>query len=98
LRGIGRALPSHLLAHDKQFGFSLNKLPEAEQASAPILLNGRRLIGKELALQWSALDQVLQSMNGDDRTNYRQQPWLSAKLALQSGEVLEADAVVLTAP
>ena len=70
MRGVDRAQRSHLLAHDKQFGFSLNELPEAEEASAPIFLKGRRLIGKEVALQWSALDQVLQSMNGDDCQRY----------------------------
>jgi hypothetical protein len=86
------------LAYAKQFGLSRNELPEGDEADSPILLNGRRIIGKEVALLWNALDQVLQSMNGDVRTINRQQPWLSAKLTLQSGAVLEADAVVLKAP
>ena len=57
------------------------------------MINGRRLVGKEVAQLWKVLDQVLQSMNGDARTINRQQPWLSAKLTLQSGAVLEADSV-----
>jgi len=55
------------LAYAKQFGLSLHELPEVEEAKSPILLNGRRLIDKEVAQLWSALDQVLQSRNGDDR-------------------------------
>jgi len=80
------------LDYAKQFGLSLSELPEGEEADSPILINGRRLVGK-LALQWKFLDQVLQSMNGEARTINRQQPWLSAKLTLQSGAVLEADSV-----
>jgi len=92
--------PNHptWLAYAKQFGLSLSELPESDEADSPILLNGRRLISKEVVQLWSALEQVLQSMSGDDRTINRQQPRLSAKLTLQSGAVLEADAVVLTAP
>jgi monoamine oxidase len=81
------------LAYAKQFGLSLNELPEGEKADSPILLNGRRSIGKEVALLWKFLDQMLESMNGDARTINRQQPWLSAKLTLQSGAVLDADSV-----
>ena len=33
------------LAHAKQFGLSLNELPEGEEAASPILINGRRLVG-----------------------------------------------------
>ena len=81
------------LAYAKQFGLSLSELPEGEEADSPILINGRRLVGKEVAQLWKVLDQVLQSMNGDARTINRQQPWLSAKLTLQSGAVLDADSV-----
>jgi monoamine oxidase len=81
------------LAYAKQFGLSLNELPEGEKTDSPILLNGRRSIGKEVALLWKFLDQMLESMNGDARTINRQQPWLSAKLTLQSGAVLDADSV-----
>jgi monoamine oxidase len=86
------------LDYAKRFGFSLSELPESDEADSPILIDGRRLVGKEVAQIWSVLDQVLQSMNNDARTINRQQPWLSAKLMLQSGAVLEADTVVLTAP
>jgi monoamine oxidase len=34
------------LAHAKQFGLSLNELPEGEEADSVILINGRRLVGK----------------------------------------------------
>jgi hypothetical protein len=88
---IGLNYPTWL-AHAKQFGHSLSELPEGEEADSPILINGRRLVGK-LALQWKFLDQVLQRMNGEARKINCQQPWLSAKLTLQSGAVLEADAV-----
>jgi monoamine oxidase len=37
------------LAHAKQFGLSLSELPEGEEADSPILINGRRLVGKEVA-------------------------------------------------
>ena len=81
------------LAYAKQFGLSLSELPEGEEAESTIMLNGRRLVGKEVAQLWKVLDQVLQSMNGDARTINRQQPWLRAKLTLQSGAVLETDSV-----
>ena len=79
------------LAHAKQFGLNLSELPEGDEADSPILLNGRQPVGKEVAQLWKFLDQVLQSMNGDARTINCQQPWLSAKLTLQSGVVLESD-------
>jgi len=82
-----------LLDHAKQFGLSLNEMPEDEEANSFILINGRRSIGKVVALLWKFLDQMLESMNGDARTINRQQPWLSAKLTLQSGAVLDADSV-----
>jgi monoamine oxidase len=81
------------LAYAKQFGLSRNELPEGDEADSPISLNGRRSIGKEVALLWKFLVQMLESMNGDARTINRQQPWLSAKLTLQSGAVLDADSV-----
>ena len=81
------------LAYAKQFGLSLNEMPEDEEADSPILLEGRRLVGKEVAQLWKVRDQVLQSMNGDARTINCQQPWLSAKLTLQSGAVLKLDSV-----
>jgi hypothetical protein len=66
---IGPKRPTWLVyAH--QFGLSLNELPECDEAESPILLNGRRLVGNEVARLWSALDQVLQSMNGDDRQRH----------------------------
>lgn len=65
------------LAYAKHFGLTLNELPESEEAHSPILLNGRRILGEEVAKLWSALDTVLQSMNGDARTIIRQEPWLS---------------------
>jgi monoamine oxidase len=34
------------LAHAKQFGLSLNELPEGEEADSVILINGRRLVDK----------------------------------------------------
>ena len=76
------------LAYAKQFGLSLNELPEGEEAESPILLNGRRHIGKEVAQLWTSLDQVLQSMNGDARTINRQQPWLSANAKQLDGQSL----------
>lgn len=82
-----------LLDHAKQFSLSLSELPEDEEADSVILINGRRLVGKEIALLWKCLDQVQQSMNGDARRINRHQPWLRAKLTLQSGAVLEADSV-----
>jgi hypothetical protein len=82
-----------LLDHAKQFGLSLSELPEDEEAGSFILINGRRLVGKEVALMWNFLDQVLQSMNDDARRINCQQPWLSAKLTLQSGAVLEPDSI-----
>ena len=81
------------LAHAKQFGLSLSELPEGEEADSVILINGRRVVGKEMAQLWKVIDQVLQSMNGEARKINCQQPWLSAKLTLQSGAVLEADSV-----
>ena len=66
------------LAYAKQFGLNLNELPEIDEADSPILINGRRLIGKEVAQLWTFLDQVLQSMNSDARMINRQRPWLSA--------------------
>ena len=86
------------LDYAKRFGFSLSELPESDEADSPILINSRRLVGKEVAKLWKVIDQVLQSMNGEARKINCQQPWLSAKLTLQSGAVLEADTVVLTAP
>jgi monoamine oxidase len=65
------------LTYAKQFGLTLNELPESDEAHSPILLKGRRLLGKDVAQLWTALDLVLQSMNGDARTINRQQPWLS---------------------
>jgi monoamine oxidase len=50
------------LAYAKHFGLTLNELPESEEAHSPILLNGRRILGEEVAKLWSALDTVLQSM------------------------------------
>jgi monoamine oxidase len=76
------------LAYAKQFGLSLNELPEGEEEESPILLNGRRLIDKEVAQLWTSLDQVLQSMNGDARTINRQQPWLSANAKQLDGQSL----------
>jgi len=67
--------------------------PKATRPIRQFLLNGRQLVGKEVAQLWKFLDQVLQSMNGEARTINCQQPWLSAKLILQSGVVLEADSV-----
>lgn len=65
------------LAYAKEFDLTLNELPESDEANSPILLNGRRLLGEEVAQLWSGLDKVLQSMNGDARGINRQQPWLS---------------------
>lgn len=64
--------PNHptWLAYAKQFGISRNELPEGDEADSPILLNGRRLIGKEVALLWRAIDEVMQSINGDDRQRH----------------------------
>jgi monoamine oxidase len=89
---IGRNHPPWL-AYAKQFGLSLNEMPEAEEADWVILINGRQLVGKEVARLWKFLDQVLQSMNGDVRRINCQQPRLSAKLTLQSGAVLESDSI-----
>ncbi len=63
---IGLNLPTWL-AYAKQFGFSLNELPKSDEADSPILIDGGHIFCKEVAKLWSALDQVLQSMNGDDR-------------------------------
>lgn len=82
-----------MLDHAKQFGLSLNEMPEDEEADSPILINGRRLVGKEVALLWNFLDHVLQSMNDDASRINRHQPWLRAKLTLQSGAVLKLDSV-----
>jgi len=82
-----------LLDHAKQFGLSLNEMPDDEEANSFILINGRRLVGKEVAQLWKVLDQVLQSMNGEARRINRHQPWLRAKLTLQSGAVLKLDSV-----
>jgi monoamine oxidase len=62
------------LAYAKQFGLSLSEMPEGEEADSPILINCRRLVGKEVVLLWTYLDQVLQSMNGDARRINCQQP------------------------
>ena len=70
---IGLNHPTRL-AYAKQFGLRLNELPKSDEADSPILLNGRRLIGKEVAMLWTFLDQVLQSMNGDARRINCQQP------------------------
>jgi monoamine oxidase len=79
------------LAYAKQFGLSLNELPESDEAQSPILLNGRRLHGPEVKTLWGALDTVLQSMNADARTINRQQPWLSADAAaLDAQSLLQA--------
>lgn len=76
------------LAHAKQFGLSLNELPEGEEADSVILINGRRLVGKEVAQLWKVLDQVLQNMNGEARTINCQQPWLSANAKQLDGQSL----------
>ena len=76
------------LAHAKQFGLSLNELPEGEEADSVILINGRRLVGKEMALLWKVIDQVLQNMNGEARTINCQQPWLSANAKQLDGQSL----------
>jgi len=76
------------LAHAKQFGLSLNELPEGEEADSVILINGRRLVGKEMALLWKVIDQVLQNMNGEARTINCQQPWLSANAKQLDGQPL----------
>jgi monoamine oxidase len=89
---IGLNHPSWV-AHAKQFGRSLNELPEGDEAASPILINDRRLVGKKMAQLWNLFDQVLQSMNGEARRINRQQLWLRAKLTLQSGVVLDADSV-----
>ncbi|MEB3333512.1 MAG: FAD-dependent oxidoreductase [Cyanobacteriota bacterium] len=79
------------LAYAKQFGLPLNELPESDEAKSPIILNGRRLLGEEVATLWTGLDKVLQSMNGDARTINRQQPWLSANAkALDNQSLREA--------
>ena len=46
---IGLNHPTRL-AYAKQFGLRLSELPEGDEADSPILINGRRLVGK-LALQ-----------------------------------------------
>jgi monoamine oxidase len=63
---IGLNHPTRL-AYAKQFGLRLNELPKSDEADSPILLNGGHIFCKEVAQLWSALDQVLQSVNGDDR-------------------------------
>ncbi|MEB3155842.1 MAG: FAD-dependent oxidoreductase, partial [Cyanobacteriota bacterium] len=79
------------LAYAKQFGLTLNELSESDEAHSPILLNGRRLLGAEAAKLWTALDAVLQSMNGDARAINRQQPWLSPNAAaLDARSLLQA--------
>ncbi|MEB3238901.1 MAG: NAD(P)/FAD-dependent oxidoreductase [Cyanobacteriota bacterium] len=79
------------LAYAKQFGLTLHELPDSDGAHSPILLNGRRLLGEEVAKLWSGLDTVLQSMNGDARTINRQQPWLSPEAAaLDAQSLLQA--------
>lgn len=77
------------LAYAKQFGLSLNELPEGDEAQAPILLGGRRILGSEVKQLWEALDSVLQSMNGDARTIHRQQPWLSPNAAALDAQSLK---------
>ena len=77
------------LAYAKRFGLTLNELPEGDEAQSPILLNGRRLLGEEAATLWTALDGVLQSMNGDARTIDRQQPWRSANAAALDAQSLQ---------
>ncbi len=63
---IGLNHPTRL-AYAKQFGLRLNEMPKSDEADSSILLNGGHIFCKEVAQLWSALDQVLQSMNGDDR-------------------------------
>jgi monoamine oxidase len=65
------------LVYAKTFGLSLNELSDSEEDHSPILLQGRRILGKEAAQLWTGLDTVLQSMNGDARAINRRQPWLS---------------------
>jgi len=77
------------LAYAKQFNLTLNELPESDEARSPILLNGRRLLGPEVAKLWTALDTVLQSMNSDARTINRQQPWLSPNAAALDAQSLQ---------
>jgi monoamine oxidase len=77
------------LAYAKQFGLALNELPEGDEARSPILLNGRRLLGPEVAKLWGSLDTVLQSMNADARTINRQQPWLSPNASALDAQSLQ---------
>lgn len=73
------------LAYAKQFGLSRNELPEGVEADSPILLYGRRLVGKEVALLWRAIDEVMQSINGDDRQRH-ELPAGSIQLSRHYGE------------
>lgn len=77
------------LAYAKQFGLSLNELPESDEAQSPILLNGRRLLGAEVKKLWGALETTLQSMNAAARTINGQRPWLSPNAALLDGQSLK---------
>jgi len=72
------------LAYAKHFGLSRNELPEGDEADSPILLNGRRLVGKEVALLWRAIDEVMQSINGDDRQRH-ELPVRSIQLSSHAG-------------
>lgn len=77
------------LAYAKQFGLTLNELGEGNEEQAPILLNGKRLLGAEAKQLWGAIDSVLQSMNADARTLNAEKPWLSANAAALDRQTLQ---------
>jgi len=63
------------MAYSEHFGLRFRDVTELDADNAPIILNGKRYEGPELAALWDRLQQVLERMDADARTVDLDAPW-----------------------
>lgn len=65
------------VAQAKRFGLELVEVPDEASEGSPILLGGRKMLGKEASELWEALEEAMHLMNTDARKVNPAQPWKS---------------------
>lgn len=63
------------MAYAEHFGLEFRDVSDPEDEKAPIILNGRRYQGQELAALWDQIEQALYHLNEDARKVVLEAPW-----------------------
>lgn len=63
------------MQYASRFDLELRDVTEDEDTEAPLILNGRRIVGAELEQLWENLSSALSGMNSDARKIDRRAPW-----------------------